>query len=122
VSIPNKVKHIDQIERVLWLLWEDFSSGPWMPEAAAGYFVHKMTHILFSYYVTALLMNPDRKAGRAQARTLRELVKARAGCLYRASEARYWGTMALHFMGLSWDSLMTLHHSPLYQLLFKATS
>jgi glycosyltransferase involved in cell wall biosynthesis len=122
VSNNNRLKHIDQIEKVLWVLWEQYHVSPEMPKAASGYFVYKMAHVLFSYYVTALLVNPDRKEGRMRARRLRDKVKSEAGVLYQATRMKYRGTLLLHYLGISWGSIVAVQHTGAYRLLFKAAS
>jgi hypothetical protein len=122
VSNGNRVRHIDQTEKVLWVLWEQYQTSPDMPKAVAGYVVDKMSHVLFSYYVTALLVNPDRREGRRQAREMRERVKTKAAPLYRATRAKYLGTLLLHCCGITWGRLVAVQHTGAYRLLFKAAS
>jgi hypothetical protein len=81
-----------------------------------------MSHVLFSYYAAALLMNPNRKEGRAQARTLRDKAKGEAEELYRAVRLRYRGILALHYAGITWSRLVAIQHTPMYWLLFRAVS
>jgi glycosyltransferase involved in cell wall biosynthesis len=122
VSNTNKVRYIYQIERVLWLLWEHYRKASGLSPVAADYFKYKMSHVLFSYYAAALLMNPDRKEGRAQARALGNKARGEAKELYRAVRLRYWGVLALHYAGITWSHLVAIQHTLVYRLLFRVVS
>jgi hypothetical protein len=122
VSDGSRVRYIGQTEKVLWVLWERYRAAPDMPKAAAGYFIYKMSHVLFSYYVTALLVNPDRREGRRQARNLRDRVKAEAVTVYRRTRMKYLGTLLLHSLGITWERLVAVPHTGAYRLLFRAAS
>jgi hypothetical protein len=122
VSNENRVTHIGEVERVLWLLWERRRKAPEMASEAADYFTYKMSHVLFSYYVTALLINPDRREGRVQARVLREKLRMRAAILCKTTGWKYRGVFMLHYLGITWGSLVAIQHTGVYRVLFKAAS
>jgi glycosyltransferase involved in cell wall biosynthesis len=122
VSNANRVTHIGKIERVLWVLWGRYREAPDMPPAAADYFRSKMAHVLFSYYTAALLINPNRKEGRRQSQALRAKTKQEAKELYNLVQFRYWGTLLLHYAGITWSRLVAVQHTPAYRFLFKIIS
>jgi glycosyltransferase involved in cell wall biosynthesis len=121
VSERNRVRHIGEIERVLWVLWGRYREKP-MASWAAGYFMHKMGHVLVSYYAAALLVNPDRRVGRVQARALRGKVRRVAGALDKGTWWKYLGVLVLHWLGISWGRIAAVQHTVVYRFLFRAAS
>jgi glycosyltransferase involved in cell wall biosynthesis len=122
MSNGNQVRHIGEMERVLWVLWEEYRKGPEMDFETADYFIYKTGQMLFSYYVAALLINPDRREGRLQAHGLREKTGMKAGVLCKTVEWKYRVILVLHCLGITWERITAVQHTGLYRLLLRAVS
>jgi glycosyltransferase involved in cell wall biosynthesis len=112
VSDASQVRHLGDLERVFWVIWEGYRTLP--REAARGYFCYKLGELLLSYYAAALLKNPDRAGGRASARALRERLISQDADFARYTVRRYWLVLALHRFGFGrvWKAL---RHLPGYR-------
>jgi glycosyltransferase involved in cell wall biosynthesis len=122
VSDANQVKNLSHLQRIFWVLWETYQALPQTGDArdaaVRDYFRYKMAELLLSYYAVALLKNSDQKAGREQARSLREQLKSQDKEFSKYTMKQYLLLFALHFTGFSrvWDSLRQL---PCYRALCK---
>ena len=115
VSAANQLKRIGHIETVLWDMirsWEGLPEGPGKEYAAM-----KIQGVLLSYLTTALLVHPDKKAGRALAGTQMEVCRKAAPEIYAAVRKKYQVFCLLNRLHIGkavWDRFL---ESGLYRML-----
>lgn len=68
VAVQNQVKRIGQIEQVAFRILREMKECANPAPMGREYCLQKLAVVAVSYHVTALLRNPDRKAGRQQSR------------------------------------------------------
>lgn len=107
VSNQNQLKRIGHTETVIFRMLEEYET---LPEGyGKGYAAMKIQGLLLSYLTTVLLVNPDRPAGRQQAKTMMTTL------LHAAPEIRvlarnkyrvFCGLNLLHIGKDGWDALL----------------
>jgi glycosyltransferase involved in cell wall biosynthesis len=109
MSDASQVRHLADLERVFWVIWEGYRTLPG-EEEARGYFRCKLAELLLSYYAAALLKNPDRAGGRGSARALREHLRAQDADFARYTARGYRLVLALHRFGFGrvWNAVRRL--------------
>lgn len=90
-----------------------------MSESRKRYFQYKIGAVILSYYVAALLKNPDRRKGRHDADALRRELHQNSFDLMKTTEKRYRIVKCLHNLYLTSDRLETIKKTHLYYYLKK---
>lgn len=107
VSNANQLKRLGHTEAVLKRMMEAYQTLP--QSAGKQYAAMKIQGLLLSYLTTALLVDPDRKAGRLLARERMEECRAAAPEAYALAKRKYQVFCLLNRMHLSkafWDRLI----------------
>ncbi|MBN2842843.1 MAG: hypothetical protein JXM68_07120, partial [Sedimentisphaerales bacterium] len=121
VADTSQVRRISHIEQVLWSIADCRKKNPAMPDANQQYFMHKLAEVLLSYYVVALVKNPDKRAGRSDVRRLRRaLAAAGHDDLVRQTKGKYWLALAMNRLNISNRTLEFFKRSALYKTLYNA--
>jgi glycosyltransferase involved in cell wall biosynthesis len=120
VSDKSQVRRIGHIEQVLWSIADCLRSNPTMPEANQQYFIRKLSDVLLSYYVVALVKNPDKKAGRLDVKRLRRDLAVHHGPLVKLTNKKYLLALLMNYLHISNRTLEFLKRSALYKTLYNA--
>ena len=89
VSYQNQVKRIGHIEAVLQHMVRFYQAHPDMGPERKEYFLRRLTIVAVSYFATALVKNPDRGQGRADAGRIRSWLAESEPELARRTEKKY---------------------------------
>lgn len=119
VSHENQVKRLPEIKYILNSLIRFYQEHYDMSDAKKRYFQYKIGAVILSYYVAALLKNPDRRRGRKDASALRKELQANSRDLMCATEKKYWITKCLHMIHMTPDGLERVKRTHLYYILKK---
>ena len=119
VSHENQVKRLPEIKYILNSLIRFYQEHYDMSDAKKRYFQYKIGAVILSYYVAALLKNPDRRKGRKDASALRKELQANSRDLMCATEKKYWITKCLHMIHMTPDGLERVKRTHLYYILKK---
>lgn len=115
VSSANQLKRIGHIETVLRYMVEKYRA---LPESASkDYAAMKIQELLLSYLTTALLVNPDKKAGRQLAAMRMRQCREESPQVYDLAKRKYqvFSLMnRLHIGKQTWERILS---SKLYQKL-----
>lgn len=115
VSAANQLKRIGHMETVLWNMIRAWQQ---LPESRGKHYASvKIQGVLLSYLTTALLVNPDKKAGRIQAAAQMDVCRRAAPEIYSAVNKKYRVFSLLnrlHIGKAAWDRFLT---SGIYRLL-----
>lgn len=101
VSDENQVRNLGQIEKVFWNICRFYCAHRDMEEAKRRYFLFKLSMLLQSYCVAALLKDRDRRRGRAAAVTMCRAVRETCPELYAQFGRRYLALRILHGLHVS---------------------
>ena len=117
VSHVNQVKRIGHVETVLHNMLHKYNQLP--ENAGKRYAAFKTQELLLSYYTTALLINPNKKAGRqlASAQTIK--VQKAAPNIARAVEWKYQVYVLMNRLHISKSTRDKLMRSKIYKVLRK---
>lgn len=113
VSNANQLKRIAQIRVVLEQMVNKYQPLP--PSPGKQYAAMKIQGLLLSYLTTALLANPNKKAGRSMAAEIMTWLSHAAPESHALSHRKYQVLLLLnhlHLSKLAWDTLL---RSRLYQ-------
>lgn len=117
VSNLNQLKRISHTETVLQQMIALYEKLP--TSDGQKYAAMKIQGLLLSYLTTALLVNPDRKAGRLMAKQQMELCAGKVAEAYRLGLPKYRGFCLLNRLHINkhiWDKILA---SKLYNALRK---
>ena len=107
VSYTNQLKRIGHTETVIRRMAQDYLA---LPESdGKAYAAMKTQALLLSYMTTALLVNPDKKAGRAMGRKLMAAMEALAPEIAAMAKRKYQvfaGMNHLHIGKTTWDAIL----------------
>lgn len=107
VSNINQMKRIGHIEAVVQRMVEEYQT---MPESAGKrYAAMKIEGLLLSHLTTALLVNPDKKAGRRMAQIQMARCKTNIPEIYTLAKRKYQVFCLLNWFHIgkkSWDRLI----------------
>lgn len=96
VAFHNQVKRINQIEQVITRILDYRAQyAPLRPDREE-YFLRKLSVITVSYFAIALVKDPDRSAGWANAQRFRALMSLREPQLNRRIERKYRTLVLFH--------------------------
>lgn len=108
VSNANQLKRLGHVETVLRRMMEKYREIPASPGKA--YAAMKIQGLLLSYLTIALLINPDKKVGRALARQRMEECREYAPEAYELALRKYRVFMLLnrlHISKAAWDAILS---------------
>lgn len=113
VSAENQLKRIDHIETVIQRMTSQYLT---LPETAGKqYAAIKIQGLLLSYFTTVLLVNPNRKLGRQQARRIADYCKTTAEPIYTLAQWKYQVFYLMNIFGLGKQCWDTILNSKLYR-------
>lgn len=107
VSAANQLKRIGHTETVIRRMTEQYLALPENP--GKQYAAIKIQGLLLSYLTTALLVNPNRKLGRQQARQIMAYCKDAAEPVYVLTKRKYWVFYFMNVLGMGkqfWDTIL----------------
>lgn len=107
VSAGNQLKRIGHTEMIIRSMTEQYLVLPENP--GKQYAALKIQGLLLSYLTTALLVEPDRKQGRAQAQMIMEACKAASEPVYLQAKRKYQVFRLMNRLGLKkqfWDLIL----------------
>ena len=119
VSHENQVKRLPEIKHILDNLIRFYQAHSEMSEARKKYFRYKIGVVILSYYVAALLKNPNRKQGRNDAAALRAELRQNSHELMLLTEKKYWIARCLHTIHMTPDGLERIKRTHFYYILKK---
>lgn len=108
VSNANQLKRLSHTEAVLRRMMEKYKELP--SSAGKQYAAMKTQGLLLSYLTTALLVNPDKKAGRMLARQHMAECQQNAPEVYRLALRKYqvfYLLNRLHIDKAAWDAILS---------------
>lgn len=103
----NYVKRYAEHDRVVWACIDFLSKEEFAPSRRA-FVMHSAALLIHTQYNIALIYNPNRKEGRAQARALREKLKQAQHELYEATNKRYFTALLLNRLGVGYEGLQRM--------------
>ena len=116
VSQANQLKRMGHTETVLnWMLRQYAQLT--CSEGGKAYAAAKIQGLLLSYLTTALLVEPDRKAGRALAKTAMDAFLAGIPEFQGNTRKKYWAFLIMNRLHLTKDSWEKILSSGLYRRL-----
>lgn len=115
VSEANQLKRLHHTETVLNRLLEEYNKLT-LPGDSAGriYYARKAQGLLLSYITNVMLLEPDRKKGRALGKDMMERFRRKLPESYQMAKKQYWIFCAmnrLHITKNRWDRVLS---SPMY--------
>ncbi len=103
----NYVKRYAEHDRVLSACIDFYARQEY--ESVRREFVkHSTALLIHTQYNIALIYNPDRKAGRAQAKALREKLRSMQPELYAATNKRYYIALLFNRLGIGYEGLQKI--------------
>ena len=90
-----------------------------MSESRKRYFQYKIGAVIVSYYVAALLKNPDRRKGRCDVAMLRQELHQNSRDLMQQTEKKYWITKALLLVHMTPNVFGRIKRTRFYYILKK---
>ena len=119
VSHENQVKRLPEIKFILDSLIHFYQTHYDMSESRKRYFQYKIGAVIVSYYVAALLKNPDRRKGRCDVAMLRQELHQNSRDLMQQTEKKYWITKALHLVHMTPNVFGRIKRTRFYYILKK---
>lgn len=120
VSSANQLKRIGHTETVLQSMTDKYNS---LPESAGKrYAAMKIQELQMSYLTTALLINPDRKAGRKLAAKQMNACRANTPQIYNMMKRKYQTFLLMNRLYISQSLWKRIIDSRCYRILKKKHS
>lgn len=118
VSDENQLKRIGHTQTVLERLIREYDRLA-MPEDAAGreFYCMKVQGLLLSYYITSLLVEKDKKKGRAMAAAMMERFRKEMPRVHQLSTKQYRVFRTMNLLHLSKDTWEKIKSSRVYNRL-----
>lgn len=107
VSDKNQVKKIGQLEKVVLRISNNTPATS--TAAISDYFAYKQRDILASYYIAALIKNPNKPSGRKLARDINQKLKTSAN-------ATYLMCLVFSYLGISGKAYLKLKNSNVFRV------
>lgn len=117
VSDSNKLKRIGHLETVLDHMIQENSILSAISQSTRDYITVKTQELLLSYLTTALLICPDKKAGRANARDRMNVMQTSFPEVYTMAKKKYRVFCLMNRLHISKSTWEQFLHSRLYRLL-----
>lgn len=112
ISNVNQLQNIDHIEVVIREMIREYPTI--QGSGGKAYAVQKIHGLVLSYLTTALLAEPDRKAGRELAKRMMAFCAADAPAVFSLARKQYLVYRVLNRLHISKDTWNRLIHSDLY--------
>ena len=107
MSDANQVKRLNQREQVLWKLLDAAPTN--LSYTATDYFLFKNREFLLSFFMAALVKNPNKRGGRKITRRLRQqLNERRRFALLKAARVPYAVCLFMSYFGRLGNALLEL--------------
>lgn len=107
MAASNQLKRIGQIETVIRRMLKNYQD---LLESCSKLYAARKTHeLILSYLTVALLINPDKKAGRRQAKKMIDDCIAQAPEIYALVHSKYRVFLFMNYLGLNkqaWDRIL----------------
>lgn len=118
VSDESQLKRIGHTQAVLERLLREYGALE-LPEGDPGreYYCMKVQGLLLSYYITALLVEKDKRKGRSLADAMMERFRRELPRVYELSKKQYRVFRAMNLLGLSKNAWEAIKGSRLYNRL-----
>ena len=104
VHYLNYVKRYEEHNRVVKECIDFLEKAEFNP-SRAEFVRHSVALLIHTQYKIALIFNPDRREGRAQAVRLREMLRAHHPELLRATNRRYAEALLLNRLGIGYEGM-----------------
>ena len=118
VSDENQLRRLGHTQAVLERLIREYAMLDLQPEdAGREYYCMKAQGLLLSYYVTTLLVEKDKKKGRAMADTMMERVRGEMPRVHELSQKQYRVFRAMNRLHLSKNAWEKIKSSKIYNAL-----
>lgn len=107
VSSVNQLKRIGHLETVIKRMVAQYNALPQGP--GRQYAGIKIAGVLLSYFTTVLLVNPERRQGREQARGMMNYCKDNAASVHTLTEQKYLILYLMNILGFdknAWDKML----------------
>ena len=119
VSDQNQVKRLGHIEQVTKRLFCCYRDNPNVSEGKRRYIARKATDMLVSYYIVAMVKNPDKRGGRIEAARVRRELSDVEPVLVSLADARYRIAAIMSRLGITARILRFIKQSLPYAILYK---
>ena len=122
VSAKNQVKNLGHVEQVVRNLFYWYYNNSVVSEGARRFIARKATDMLLSYYVIALVKNPDKAAGRREVARVRKKMQALEPALAAETNSMYRLALIMNFMKFTDKTLEMMKHPlpyALFRMIFK---
>ncbi len=118
VSDESQLRRIGHTQAVLERLIREYESLELQPEdAGREFYCRKTQGLLLSYYITALLVEKDKKKGRAMAKAMMERVRETLPRVYELSKKQYRVFYAMNRLHLGKNAWERIKSSRVYNAL-----
>lgn len=118
VSDANQVKRIKDLEQVILKITKFYNKNKDMIEGKKKYFIYKFCTIVKSYYVVALIKNPDRRSGREDVSRLRQLLAGENNTLVSYTNKEYSILLILHYLYIKSDAFQQMKKSSIFKFAY----
>ena len=105
VAEDKQIRQLGHLETVIRRLFECHRENPGVSEGARRYIARKATDLLVSYYIIAMIKNPDKRGGREAASQLRREMQNIGPTLVSDTDRRYKIAVAMSRLGFSTKTL-----------------
>ena len=120
VADQSQVRRIGHIEQVIWSIADCLKNNPDMPDCSRRYFYRKLSDLLLSYYIVAMVKNHDKRAGRQDVRRLRRELMPDHPELVRMTARKYALALTMNFLRLSNRTLELIKRTVFYKAFYNA--
>lgn len=118
VSNENQLKRIGHTETVLRRMVKEYHLLPLLDAAGGKQYVRmKAQGLLISYLTTVLLVNPERKTGRSQAKVMMEYFRENLPGTWELAKKQYTILKMLNIFGVNKNTFEAVLNSSLYNKL-----
>ena len=108
VAEHKQISQLGHLEQVIKRLFLCHKENPEISQGARSYIAWKTTELLVSYYVIAMIKNPDRRSGRTIAKRFRDEMKSLETALIRKTDRRYKLVLTMNRLGFTAKRLQNI--------------
>lgn len=101
VSTQSLIKRLPDLEKVIYRLADAKDRASEFAPGGQNYWIKKVTKCIADFYYTALIVNPNRKAGKAIAENLNEVLRTGNPNLYVKMKKKYNVFKLLHSLHMT---------------------